>query len=106
MRIKALFVVGLFVMGLMFMAPQKAEADTWVFCSLDEVGGTTALSGAYGVFTHLAVSPVFDGQQLYFVESRAKEMLATALTAFSMGLDVWIRVRTDGVTIDRIRVVK
>ena len=96
MKIKALLVVGLFLMGLMFMAPQNAEAQTWATVSLDRVGA--APPSPAGHFTE--VNGVFTNKYLRFHSDYTREMLATALTARSLDTTLRIRIMSDGLTID------
>ena len=108
MNFKSMILAGFFILGLMFITPQEVRADFtgWAYCSIDELGATTARDGVpYGVFSHVSSTPVFEGQVLYFDPSVTNEMLATALTAVSLNSNVWIRISGDGSTIDRLRIV-
>lgn len=106
MKRKMVILAGLLLMGIVFFAPQGAFAQTWAFVSIDEVGASSAGGGvSNGIFTHISQNPVFTEKYFRFHADSEKQMLATVLTAVSLGRNVWIRIATDGSTVDRIRLV-
>ena len=100
--------LGLLLMGLMFVLPQSALAYTgWALVEIEEIGPSSAAGGLVGgLYTHVHTNPVFNRQYLIFEDSVKKEMLATALTAVSLDKNVQIRIKADGLTIDRILLAK
>lgn len=106
MKMKHIMMTGIFLLGLMIMSTQEASAQTWARVSIDEVGASTAFGGiANAHFTHLHDNPQFANKYFNFATEVSKEMLATCLTAISLGKNVWIRIKSDGSTIDRIRMI-
>jgi hypothetical protein len=97
MKLKLTMMTGILLLGLVFMA-SYASASTWATVSIDRVGQSLGTSA--GHFTHVSATPQFTNKYFAFRQQNAKEFLATALTAFSLGKDLVIRIADDGLTID------
>lgn len=85
----------LLALGILLVAPLSAQAvDVWAVVSVDRVGQMEGVSA--GHFTHVSGTPLFTNKFFAFVASGKKEMLATALTAVSLGKNVTIRIKNSG----------
>ncbi len=101
MKRKLTFLAILLTLGLVLVPPQSAQVNTWVLTSITQVGQD--LNSSIVALTHVAATPVFKNKQFRLNPENKKEMLAVALTAVSMGKNVFILLNEDGFTIDRIR---
>ena len=102
MNKKSIFIPVLLIMFLFIFAVQPATAaDTWAEVSIDRVGQNGGVSA--GHFTH--VNGVFTNKYFSFDTSSEKELLATALTALSLGKDLKVRIKDGTTIIDLIWIV-
>jgi hypothetical protein len=102
MKKKIIFIPVLLVMFLFIFSVQPATAaDTWAEVSIDRVGQNGGVSA--GHFTH--VNAVFTNKYFSFDTSSEKELLATALTALSLGKDLKVRIKDGTTIIDLIWIV-
>jgi hypothetical protein len=85
-----------------FSVQPVVAAESWATVSIDRVGQNGAVSA--GHFTHVHATPVFTNQYLKFDSASEKELLATALTALSLGQNLVIRIQ-NGTTIDLMWIV-
>lgn len=88
----------LLAVGMVIWSPQSSYAATTATCQILQVSqdmgaSTVTLKEVNGVFTTTFT--------LY--TASAKQMLAIALTAASLGKNVTVRIQNDGLTVDRIR---
>jgi hypothetical protein len=92
MKKKMFFIPVLLVMFLFIFAAQPATAaDTWATVSIDRVGQNGGVSA--GHFTQVSANPIFTNQYLRFDSGSEKQLLATALTALSLGQNLVIRIK-------------
>jgi hypothetical protein len=101
MKKKMFFIPVLLVMFLfIFSVQQVVAADpVWATVSIERVG-QNGTQGA-GVFTHETTgTPIFTGQYFTFNDSAKKELLATALTALSLGKTLKIKFENGTNVID------
>lgn len=89
MKIKALFVVGLFILGLMFIAPQASESQELLYANttIDRINHNSS----FALLFMSEVNGVFTNKRFRFENQEVENMMmAIALTAASM--DKTIRV--------------
>ena len=100
-----LFVFGLIlVLGVIIGSYQSANADTPPLdASIDMVGKVGAHSSI--ILTHISATPTFTAQWFNFNPQYAKEMLAVALSAVSLGKNVKVTINDAGNTINSIRIL-
>ena len=79
--------VALFV-STVWMSPAHAAA-AWFKCEVEQAGMPTS-SMVVIRFTHLADVPAFTDKTFVATSENVKEIFATALTAISANLPVWI----------------
>ena len=103
MKKKIIFIPVLLIMFLFIFSVQPVLAvDTWATVSIDRVGQNGGVSA--GHFTQVAANPIFTNQYLKFDSGSEKQLLATALTALSLGQNLVIRIK-DGSTITLMWIV-
>jgi hypothetical protein len=114
MKIKAMLLTVFFLMGLVFMAPQKftgpkdvsaSSLPTFATCEIVWIGTQADVVTKHRIrLTHVPKegSPVFVDKLFVFSSETAKEMLATALTAMSLGKTVYVEIKDDGLTLNRL----
>ena len=90
----------LLAVGMIFAGPQNAQAGTWAIASIDQVG--QHLDNGIVVLTHVHTTPVFTAKWFKLNPASAKQMLAVALTAQSLGKKITIEIAADNLTIERI----
>ena len=106
MKNKMVIIGMLLVVGLLFMGPVNVQAaDTISDASIGMVG--VYLSNSAITLTHVPTSgsPVYTNIWFNFNKLYKKEMLATALTALSLGKNVKIGADMETKTINSIRVL-
>lgn len=91
----------LLAIGMIFLGPQNAKADTWAVASINLIGQAT---------TNTHVKITVEGtdiinQWFQLKAAKSKEMLAIALTAASLGRTIQVQIDTDGITINTIRML-
>ena len=91
MKIKRMGLIAMTVGLFVIMGAINASAD-WYTCSINQVGASGAKSLVR--LTDSATTPAFTNNWFFIEGDAAKEMLATALTAISMGKSV--RVNATG----------
>ena len=101
MKKKMFFIPVLLVMFLFIFSVQQVVAeDSWARVSILRVGQNGSTSA--GSFTHVHETPVFENKYFTFDTSGEKELLATALTALSLGKDLNVRIKENTNIIDLI----
>jgi hypothetical protein len=103
MKKKIIFIPVLLIMFLFIFSVQPVTAaESWAEVSIDRLGQNNGISA--GHFTHIAANPVFVNQYFNFAASGQKQLLATALTALSLGENLKVRIQ-NGTTIDLMWII-
>lgn len=91
-QIAKVLTVALFV-STVWMSPAHA-ASAWFKCQVD-MAGMPDSGIVFTRFTHLAETPAFTNKAFLATSENAKAIFATALTAMSANLPVWVFVDPD-----------
>ena len=94
-QIAKVLAVALFV-STVWMSPAHAVLD-WYNCQVD-MAGMPDTNIVFFRFTHLADTPAFANKGFSATTDNAKALFATALTAISANLSVWVFTDPDGAT--------
>jgi hypothetical protein len=102
MKSKLMVLAGILLLGLVVIAPANVNAQTeiWAEVSIDYIGVDATGATAFPAIHLTAVNGAFNNRYFRFAPTAAKEMLATALTAQSQGMNLTVRIKADGITID------
>ena len=91
MRTKMIFGGMLLIAAFVMAGPQNANADMNVLATIDEVGQTYSSSSIILTIPAASITKKF----FVFNSTGQNQMLATALTAFSLGKQVMVRIADD-----------
>jgi hypothetical protein len=100
MKIKSLAAIFTISLGIVFIGSLNADAGTWATAIIDNIGVNGIQNRTSAQLTHDDDSPVFEEKWFLFDTDMENQMLATALTAKSLGKKLRIYIANDGVTID------
>ena len=90
MRAKKIGLIAVVALTLVCFLTLNASA-AWFYCSINEVGSTSSKIAVR--LSDNATSPAFTNVWFFCAGDRAKEMLATVLTAKSLGKNVLINAQ-------------
>lgn len=110
---KGRLILGICIFGVfsavLICAPLTASAVDVANARIDRIGifNPNATRGAMIQLTDLSNSPAWSGSRQFFLaqDPLGKEGLATVLTAYSMGKNLWVRIAGDGSPLSLITVV-
>jgi hypothetical protein len=89
MKTKVLMVALVCVMGLTMLSVGNANAGAWYNCTINAAGSVTVPPGSY--FVRITeINGAFTDAFMWLDTTMAKEMLASALTAFANSTNVWV----------------
>ena len=108
MNVKRNLVVAMLSVAI-FCTPLTASAVDVGVAQIDRIGlfNPTETRGAMIQLTDLSNTPAWTGSRQFFLSQvvLGKEGLAMALTAFSLGLPVWVRIEGTGEALSLITIM-
>ena len=91
MKAKKMFLAMVVVFSMLAVFAVSAHAGGWYTCTVNMAGAGWG-THCYIKLSDTAATPAFENRWFVALDSQKKEMLATALTAMTNGMQVWVNL--------------
>ena len=91
MKAKKMFLAMVVVLSMLAVFAVSVHAGAWYTCTVNMAGAGWG-TNCYIKLSDTAATPAFENRWFVALSSQKKEMLATALTAMTNNMNVWVHI--------------